>query len=346
MYEANTYESILKRMLDRIPDTLDKREGSIIFDALAPAAAEVAQLYIQLDVVLGEAFADTASREYLIRRASESGVIVRDATYAVCRGEFNIDVSVGDRFNCGDYNYSVTEKISTGVWKLVSETSGSTPNGNLGTLIPIDYINGLESAKLTEVLIPAEDEEETELLRERLKAFISNPSQNGNVSQYEQWSSEYIGIGRSKVFPLWNGGNTVKISITDTDFLPAGITLVNQFQEYMDPSSEGKGNGVAPIGCKVTVTGGVQKNISVNGSVVLAEGYNSTVGAYEAVAHYLSSIVFKKNSASYMRIGSALLDCDSIADLSGLTVNSGTTDILLNGDEIPVLTNINLVVTS
>ncbi|UTW69876.1 hypothetical protein KHA80_02945 [Anaerobacillus sp. HL2] len=33
MYEHQTYEAILARMLDKIPDDIDKREGSIIYDA-------------------------------------------------------------------------------------------------------------------------------------------------------------------------------------------------------------------------------------------------------------------------------------------------------------------------
>ena len=36
MYESQTTETILRRMLDKVPDSLDKREGSIIYDALAP----------------------------------------------------------------------------------------------------------------------------------------------------------------------------------------------------------------------------------------------------------------------------------------------------------------------
>lgn len=56
-----TFEFILDRMLDRVPDTVDKREGSIIYDALAPAAAELAKTYMELDVVMDEAFVDTAS---------------------------------------------------------------------------------------------------------------------------------------------------------------------------------------------------------------------------------------------------------------------------------------------
>ena len=43
--EYYTYESILKRMLARVDDTMDKRVGSIIYDALAPCAAELAEEY-------------------------------------------------------------------------------------------------------------------------------------------------------------------------------------------------------------------------------------------------------------------------------------------------------------
>ena len=83
MYEEMTFDVIMDRMLDRIDDEYDKREGSIIYDALAPAAYELAQMYIEFDAILNEAFADTASREYLIRRAAERGLTPTEATHAV-----------------------------------------------------------------------------------------------------------------------------------------------------------------------------------------------------------------------------------------------------------------------
>ncbi len=45
MYENMTYENILNSMLGRVPSTIDTREGSIIYNALAPAAYELAQAY-------------------------------------------------------------------------------------------------------------------------------------------------------------------------------------------------------------------------------------------------------------------------------------------------------------
>ena len=65
-YEDITYDVILQRMLDRVPDNMDKREGSIIYDALAPAAVELQLMYIELDTILTETFADTAQRDYLV----------------------------------------------------------------------------------------------------------------------------------------------------------------------------------------------------------------------------------------------------------------------------------------
>ena len=49
MYEDRTYENILQEMLDRVTEDVDKREGSVIYDALAPAAYFLADQYFQLN---------------------------------------------------------------------------------------------------------------------------------------------------------------------------------------------------------------------------------------------------------------------------------------------------------
>lgn len=83
MYEKITYEKILQRMLDKVPNTIDKREGSIIYDALAPAALEMQLMYIELDTNVKQAFADTASGGYLAMRTTEMGIDRMPAVYAL-----------------------------------------------------------------------------------------------------------------------------------------------------------------------------------------------------------------------------------------------------------------------
>ena len=41
-----TANRIEKQMLDRVKDEFDRREGSVIYDATAPASVEFAELYI------------------------------------------------------------------------------------------------------------------------------------------------------------------------------------------------------------------------------------------------------------------------------------------------------------
>ena len=254
MYEDITYEDILDRMLSRVSDSFDKREGSIIYDALAPAAIEMQEMYIQLDVVLAETFADTASREYLIKRAAERGLIPESTSFAVLKGTFNIDVPIGSRFSLDTLNYAVTEKISDGIFKLTCETAGSAANTNLGTLIPIDYIDGLTTAKLSEVLVLGQDEEDTEVFRARyFDSFISQAF-GGNLADYKKKVKTLTGVGGVKVYPAWNGGGTVKIVLTNSSFDVPTASIVTNVQNAIDPiQNSGQGVGIAPIGHVVTI---------------------------------------------------------------------------------------------
>lgn len=188
--------------------------------------------------------------------------------------------------------------------------------------------------------------EEDESLRERHRKKIMEPPQDGNDSQYREWAKNFGGIATSKVFPLWNGGNTVKVAITNSLYQVADQQLVDAFQNYLDPGSKGLGNGVAPIGAKVTVTGGIKKGINITGNVVLADGYSEPEGVAEAISDYLASITFNKDSVSYMRTAVAILDSPSISDLNNFTINGGTTDVSIEGEEIPILNSINLTVVS
>lgn len=205
MYDV-TYTEILERMLSRVSDKFDKREGSVIFDTHSPTALELEILYVELNTLIAEAYGDSASREFLIRRCKERGITPYEATYAILKGEFtpaNIDVT-GQRFNIGSMNFIVTEKIADGEYQVQCETPGIVGNQQLGTMIPIDYIQGLETAELTEILIPGEDEEETEDLRTRYFDSFNEKAFGGNVRDYLEKTNAIPGVGSTKVTRVWN----------------------------------------------------------------------------------------------------------------------------------------------
>ncbi|MBD5103714.1 MAG: phage tail protein [Ruminococcaceae bacterium] len=207
MFEHVTYDEILNRMMSRVSSKLDKREGSVIWDAHAPAALEIMALYIELERVLKESFGDTASREFLVLRCGERGITPYPASRATARGEFapaNIDV-LGKRFNIGEINFAAVEKISDGVYKMECEQEGSSGNHYLGQLTPIDYVGGLQTAELTELLIPGEDEEDTEDLRQRYFDSFDEKAFGGNVKDYVTKTNAIAGVGQTKVKRVWNG---------------------------------------------------------------------------------------------------------------------------------------------
>ena len=206
MFEDQSYETILQRMLDRVSDGFDKREGSVIWDTHSPTALEFQNLYLELENILQESFGDTASREYLIKRAKERGLTPTSASKAVLKGVFTpstVDVK-GKRFNLSTMNYTVGEKIEDGVYKVECETAGAIGNQYFGTIIPIDYVEGLETAQLVEVLIPGEDEESTESLRKRYFTSFSDIAYGGNKADYIAKTNSISGVGATKVTRAWN----------------------------------------------------------------------------------------------------------------------------------------------
>ena len=179
--------------------------------------------YIEIDRIMNETFADTASREYLIKRAAERGIIPQPATKAILKGVFTpsaLEIPIGSRFSLEKLNYTVIEKIGDGQYQLECETAGEEGNLHFGQLIPINYIDKLETAELVELLIPGEDEEDTESIRKRYYQSLEAESYGGNKIDYKIKVGLIKGVGGVKVYSghEWNGGGTVKIVITDSDF--------------------------------------------------------------------------------------------------------------------------------
>ena len=204
MFEQKSYPALMQSALARLPASMDKREGSILWDGVAPAMAEVALLYLGLDFVLQATYISTAPREYLIKRAAERGLAPKPASAAHFRAEFDAEVPVGARFSCQDLNFVVTAKMPEG-WQVVCETPGSLANSYAGQLIPIDYIDGLTRAVLVELLIPGDDEEETEIFRQRVLDSLQTQAFGGNQADYRAQVLAIPGVGGVKVYPVWNG---------------------------------------------------------------------------------------------------------------------------------------------
>jgi uncharacterized phage protein gp47/JayE len=344
MFENDTYNNILERALRNVPSTVDKREGSIIFDTLSPIALELANIYMSMDAILDSAFAETATRQYLILIAKERGLSPEEATPARLKAEFNFRVyneeydgeyvQIGDRFNLDSLNYKVIEQLTNdtgstitvtdsdgnsikvakgevipGVWEVECETAGTEGNKHLGTLLPITTIEGLTKAEATEVLILGEDAEDTETFRQRYFDSINNDAFGGNRADYIKWVKEMDGVGQVKVKRGSKGG-AVTVIITATDGGAASKTLINTVKEALDPSATaGQGDGIVPIGHNVTVKTVSLKTVDVDFSNIEleADADKTSISSQitETLQAYASEINDKWESSSELKIYAA-----------------------------------------
>ena len=237
MFETKTYEALLASALARVSSGIDKREGSMVMNGVAPSMAELAQLYIGLDFVFTATYLATAPREYLIKRAADRNMSPYPPSAAVFRAEFNIEVPVGTRFSCEDLNFVVTarmdtsEDTATGLsHRVTCETAGAQVNGYTGQLIPIEYVDGLETCSISAVVIPGEDEEDTEVFRQRYMDSRNAQAFGGNRADYLEKVNAIPGVGGVKVYRVWNSDlNPAKlIPPTGTDTWISGLSGVSE----------------------------------------------------------------------------------------------------------------------
>ena len=351
MSEVITFNSLLQRMLDRVPDTVDKREGSIIYDALAPAAAELVQAYIELEGYLDLVFVDTSAKGYLTRLCSQFGVDRQPATYAVRKASFKnssnnpFNVPIGSRYTIDTLSYSVIEKIGEGLFFLRCESSGTIGNTSFGKLIPIDYIEGLASAELEDVLIPGEEEETDDQLKERYFEYIKEPAFGGNIADYKRKVKALEGVGGVKVFPIWNGEGTVKLVLIDSEYNLPTETLINEVYESVSPSKSDEGFGIAPIGHTVTILGANATSVNISTNVSLLSGYSQQAikeEIQEVLEKYLLDVRkgWEDSESLIVRlahIDSRILDIQGVLDVSATKLNNAVSNLNIAADNVPVI---------
>lgn len=344
MFEEQTEENILKRMMDKVPEDLDKREGSIIFNTLAPVALELAFGYSQLSHFLDCAFPDTDTPvEYIEKRANEEGIKRKQPNKAIKKGYFYnsdkkpLDIPIGSRFSIDKINFKATEKIDNGIYKMQCEEFGSCGNIPSGNLIPIDYIEDLSIAELGEIISEGLDMETGEDLYNRYLEKIQKPITSGNPNHYKQWAKEVPGVGDAKPVPLWNGPGTVKVVTIDSNKKAPSKELLDKVFKHIEE--------VRPVGPKVTIVGVTEKQINVTTKLTLANGFNIGQVQQEFLKlldKYLKDITFKLTYVSIARIGNILLNTLGVLDYTDLKINNSTVNLGLEDEEIPILGTVEL----
>lgn len=325
-----TYAERLQAFLNKVPRDIDKREGSIIYDAGAPCMYFLTEQDFKLKHFPDLIFGDTAVGEYLDRIVGMYGLTRKRATRAVRRIQTNKAVPVGSRWKINDVVYKITEKSSETLYIAICETSGSVGNLYSGHLQTVSQVTGV-TAELTDIVSEGTNTETDEALRERFYIRVRTPATSGNAAHYKQWALEVAGVGSAKVLPLRDGPGTVTVLVVNSN-MNANEPLAKKAAEYIET--------VRPIGATVTVRKPDTVEINISAKVTLAAGTNleTVKETFEkSVDAYLKSLIFDIYKVSSAKIGGLLLDTSGVEDYGGLTINGGNGNVSLTELQIPVI---------
>lgn len=354
-FKDKTYANILASQMSKVPDTIDKREGSIIQTVLGPESWYLEGLYLDLDRIQRNAYAGTAGGTDLDMICEERGIRRKAATRAVKKGVFNAPVPIGSRFSAQATSglvYAAKKEITgsegTHAYSMECETEGRIGNGYSGPMLSIDYVKGLANAELSDLIEAGTEEEDDEPLRERYFATFEADSFGGNIAAYRNEIMKMDGVGAVQVYPAWNGGGTVLCSILDGNYDSADSGLLFKVQDAVCPPEAGTnapssgGYGFAPIGAIVTIGTAQKLTLDISCNIQFAHPEEDLqADVKEKIRDYISSVcrtwgdrlasrkVMYGVTVYEARIVAAILALPNVVNVTGVTINGQPGDLAL-----------------
>ena len=371
-YMAEDYDYWLDLMLENVPDNIDQREGSVIYDALAPAAMVMAQQSLTRANIIKQTYIKTAQGQFLDYRAAEHGTGRYAATQTEVKAKF-LDsdgnpinnVQIGDQFaSIGETPIFYTvQKINDDLTgELTADDPGTTANSYIGQILPVTSNDSLSWAEITEIVAPARDEETDDHLRDRLLKADDWIAYGGNITDYLAMLNKISEIGAGQVYPVWNGAGTVKLVIVDNNLMPASAELVKKVKNIIDPvDNESQGYGLAPIDHQVTVVAPTPLKVNISATVnidgthgadIVKAKIKIAVDEYFKLLRQSWNTIDAKTGRGYSqtiyrsKILSQIMMVDGVINASVPTLNGSDQDIALVFDnqtsQLPVLGEVKL----
>ena len=358
---SKSYQEILNEVLNNAPPGIDTRQGSIYYDSIAGICLTIARLYTDIETQGRLVTVVRAIGDELTEKALEYGITRHPATPAKYHFSYEGEKPpIGERFY-NDDSYFILMYSDDGYYYLQAEVAGTTPLISSGTAaIPVNEIAGMTAATFGELIESGTEEENDDNLRSRVQEKIAGPAENGNKQHYKSWCESIDGIGHARIYPLWNGPNTVKAVLIDSSGRACSSEKVAEVQKYIDPATkgytanvdgytytvgDGLGEGVANLGAHFTAVSARELNINISFTAVLASGYTKDLAISQvkaALTTHLENLALNVASAKNViiraaRIGAIIIEQESILDYSNLTINGNTSNIVPGDDSIPVL---------
>lgn len=342
-----TYENIMNQMMADMPDDIDTSEGSLLFNACAKQAVRLEEAYMQLRGIEANMYADTADIDHLIREGNDRGCYINEATFGEFTAQFNCEVPLGSRWNQDEYNYTVFNEVDDvqHIYRIGCDNPGSESSHVIGDLEPIEFVQGFEWGKILKCTLEGTDREETEAYRARLLATYNYRGCAGNREYYKSRLKEMTGITGCKLERVKTPSDRILITIAGNDYRTPTQELIDKIQTATDPvTNSGDGEGFAPIGHRVTISGVKEITISIETTITYDPGYN-----YDGLKSYIDQKIEQyllelrktwEDSTSItvrvLQIEAAVVSITGIADVTGTKINGKEANLQITNGAVPV----------
>jgi uncharacterized phage protein gp47/JayE len=241
---------------------------------------------------------------------------------------------------------NTTAGATVGIVALEPGAAGKVAAGSITSIeSPVDALDSVTNAAPTQGGV---DVESDAALRERIMLEFAGRGM-GNINDYRRSALALAGVGRVTVIPVWNGPGTVKVVLMDEDGGPVSSVVTDAATAFFDPVT-GDAEGAAPPGVEVTISTPTQVPIDVVATVTFKPGYSLTgatggsaqeASILKALAAYIGSLDVGED-VIYEHVKAQFFRAEGVYTISGVTVEGGTSDVVITTDQIASLGTVTL----
>lgn len=361
-------DDIHEKMLNNLPDDIDKSEGGFPWDFTRPVAIELSEVKeYTLVEVLKSMFPVTCEESYILDfHSEERGIVRRESVnasgYVSITGKPGLIIPLGYGFstNADDDGNTIdfvsTEEVtidSLGNAKIPIEATEGGSESNVGANVVVLH-TGDETGELLEDITSVSndnpitgglDEESDDTLRERIVTYDRSQSNSfiGNPSDYKRWAMSVAGVGAVTVTSAEDTSGTVKLVILDQNGDPASKSIQDDVYDYiMSPND--KDSRLAPINAVLSIVTPATLKINISAKVYLKgialKDVESTFR--NKVQEYLLNNALEDLIVRVSAISDLLYSIDGVYDYENVTINGYSKNLTIDSGQVPVLGTITL----
>lgn len=338
--DERTPEQIKQNILDRMPGSLDAREGSFLSDMIGPLALELWKDKESRRAMESMFYVSETSGPYLDKAAAVFGIVRKPGAKARAllelTGQDGTIIPKGKTFLAGSLEFIVLEQsvIENGRAQALAEAAqpGRQYNVEAGAIgQQYENLPGL-TAVSSQAAVGGIDEETDQALCLRYREHLQNPATSGNKAHYRQWALEVDGVGHAAVIPQMEGPGTVGVILADPEGRPASQQVAEACASHIE--------ALRPVGASVIVQPAQALVVDISARLRLET--STTLERVKErfaadLAAYFSQSAFSKRQLVYHRVAYMLLNIPGVADYRQLTVCGEQQDIQIGETQAPTI---------